>query len=387
MKRVRTTPRYMTHRKLADGSVAYYWQPKASIVKAGKAKSTPLGSDLAEAVRKAEALNARLDGVRRDDKHLAADPDTVDAVIEAYKKSDDYAQLKPTTRNGYRKFLRQLSNYVGDNGKRFGDLPAARVEPHHVAKIYERLKQTGKRSSAAAQLRAGGAAFAWARRMKEGGVSQNPFLKQKLEAANESGVVWPKAIQEQFIAAARQHGFLSLALACRLGVYLCQRPTDLRNLRYDNITAEQALRFKQSKTSERTKAVMVLPLTPEILAEIEANRPGKLHAKRAGADYLLRTREGKPYSARNLADDIADLRKLAGIDDKFIGKDWRHTGLTELGELGLNEIQLMAWSGHTTPGMLRRYVKLGNVNTKAATVARENARKAAELQAAEEARI
>lgn len=386
-KRDRILPRYVTSRILADGSRAYYWQPKSEIVKAGQAQNTPLGTDLAEAVRKADRLNANLDARRRDAKHIAANPDSVDAIIESYKLSDDYAQLRPSTRDGYRKFLRQLANYIGDNGKRFGDLPAARVEPHHVAKIYERLKATGKRASAAAQLRAGGAAFAWARRMREGGVRENPFLKQKLEAAQESGVVWPKQIQEHFIAAAKQHGFPSLALACRLGVYLCQRPSDLRSLRYDNITADRALKFRQSKTGERTKQVLVLPLTDDIINEIEANRPSKLHAKRAGAQFLIRTREGKPYSARNLADDIADLRKLAGIDDRFIGKDWRHTGLTELGELGLNEIQLMAWSGHTSPGMLRRYVKLGNVNTQAATIARANAQRAAELQAAEEAKV
>jgi hypothetical protein len=57
-------PRYVLAKRLADGGIAYYWNPKSkSLRKLPKAR--PLGRDLAKAVERATALNAKLDRAGR----------------------------------------------------------------------------------------------------------------------------------------------------------------------------------------------------------------------------------------------------------------------------------------------------------------------------------
>ncbi len=64
MKTKHGLPRYVLTKRLSDGGVAYYWNPKSkSLRKLPKAR--PLGRDLTKAVEKAEALNAKLDRAGR----------------------------------------------------------------------------------------------------------------------------------------------------------------------------------------------------------------------------------------------------------------------------------------------------------------------------------
>src|ERR1700675_1267429 len=65
MRRPLDWPRYMKARRLADGSVGYYWVPHERDIAAGfTLKGEPLGKSYGEAIERARLLNGHLDSWR-----------------------------------------------------------------------------------------------------------------------------------------------------------------------------------------------------------------------------------------------------------------------------------------------------------------------------------
>jgi hypothetical protein len=56
-------PRFYVEKPQKGGSILRYWQPSAALARAGF-KTVPLSRDKAEAIRQAEALNAKVDAWR-----------------------------------------------------------------------------------------------------------------------------------------------------------------------------------------------------------------------------------------------------------------------------------------------------------------------------------
>ncbi len=110
------TPRLVTMGR-PGGSQLFYWRPSATLRKAGWADRR-LSNDLAFATREAEALNADVERWRvakacgQDGRPIL--PDTVAALIAAYKAHDDFLLLGDRTRWRYLQCLDRIGREMGE---------------------------------------------------------------------------------------------------------------------------------------------------------------------------------------------------------------------------------------------------------------------------------
>ena len=65
----------------------------------------------------------------------------------------------------------------------------------------------------------------------------------------------------------------------------------------------------------------------------------------------------RPYRAEYAQRKVREARKRAGLGNHVTLDTCRHGGLTELGNAGLTESEIMALSMHKTPNAARGYVK------------------------------
>src|SRR5215471_13541003 len=84
----------------------YFWRPTKAVKQLGFA-NVPLGSDLVKAVQEARRRNDEVERVRRraDDGPVHG---SIAHVIKTYREDEAFAQLKPRTRSGYERILREI---------------------------------------------------------------------------------------------------------------------------------------------------------------------------------------------------------------------------------------------------------------------------------------
>jgi hypothetical protein len=99
LRRPLNWPRYLKERKLAEGTVAYYWYPHPRDIEAGFATHCePLGQDYAEAIQRAAKLNAHLDAWRHGrsgvkDLDIPARYGSVIWLFERYRRSPAFERV------------------------------------------------------------------------------------------------------------------------------------------------------------------------------------------------------------------------------------------------------------------------------------------------------
>jgi hypothetical protein len=176
----------MVPRRLADGSIAYYWVAPTWAVKTGYFnRSEPLGTDYGEAKRRCdEFLNPTFDEWRTRGGTPAplgqAAIGTFDWMVGVNKSSPKYSGKGEKTRRDY-----LISQHVLKDGRTFGSLALKSITPGVADRLYERLrvKANGTERTRTAILAMRVAQRAWnvARRDKPDHVAfENPFAKMGL---------------------------------------------------------------------------------------------------------------------------------------------------------------------------------------------------------------
>jgi hypothetical protein len=129
MKRPLDWPRYMKARRLADGSIGYYWVPHERDVAAGfTLKGEPLGKSYGDAIERARMLNAHLDAWR-DGKGSSRDLDhgprvgTLGWMFERYRRSAAFERVSLRSRPEYERALERLEILPTKDGRLVGQLP------------------------------------------------------------------------------------------------------------------------------------------------------------------------------------------------------------------------------------------------------------------------
>ncbi len=124
------------------------------------------------------------------------------------------------------------------------------------------------------------------------------------------------------------------------------RPSEMRTLQWrDYDRTEQTIRLRPERS--KNKYGRVLPVEGELAKIIER----RWKARRLDCPYIFH-RDGKP---------IGDFRKrwkracaALGLDDRIV-YDLRRSGVRHLIQSGVDPHTVMAFSGHRTASMLRRY--------------------------------
>ncbi len=381
-------PRYTRAKRMANGKVAYYWQPpnwarKGHIRhdKTCPVIATALGSQLAGAIEKAEALNAALDGWRLGDSAAAATQanGTISWLFGWYRKSRLFAEKAAKTRKDYMRLMELVSNLPMRNGT-LGTRLANAVDGAAADKIYERLLPRGERTARyAIQV----CRLVWSQAVRHTAttnVTQNPFLNMRLKARPKNlNRATTRAEYELYRATAHALGFGQFAAAAALSFELCQRvstvfdyPTDdkiERGIYWPDYAPGRLICLRQNKTDTTLEIPLVIreadgtaiQLYPELEEEL-----AKL--ERGTGNIIINPRTGKPYTERAVSTIHRKICDAAGLPKSMTFTGFRHGGITEIGNAG--EVDVRAISGHK---QLSTTIIYNQVN-------REKARRIAEVR-------
>lgn len=367
--------RYLTERPGASGARRYFWQPLADLAPHGFVL-TRLPDSEAAAIAAAQQLNAKLDAWRRDRKPAiapaAAPVRDVAALIELYLASRDFAALAGKTQYEYRGCLRVLRAHIGQAA-------VLKVEPPHMAKLYELLYAKAP-ARANAVMRVARLLFSFARlqgwRKDEGDdiggrrlARGNPVAGLKLIGAEPSGLVWPREAVAAFVATADQLGRHSIGTAVLINEWLAQREADVLALPV-NLLGASGLLVRQRKT----RAMVRLPVSivPALVARIEAERARHRDRKIEPTRLIISEETGQPYKADNFRHQFDRIRTALAAEQARFTVDYipagqdpsapdaftvatrslrfmhlRHTAVVRLAETSAEIAEIAAITGHS----------------------------------------
>jgi len=169
-------------------------------------------------------------------------------------------------------------------------------------------------------------------------------------------VMWEPEQVTQFIKTADSMGIWSMGTLALLCYDLCQRPGDMRQLRWSDYQNGQF-----SFTQEKTQTVVDIPASPRLLERL-ANPPriavkGTMPFKRYNdPTIIIYEPTGQPLT-RFYNRVTARIRNAAGLPFELQMRDLRRTGATEMAEAGCTEDELRSVTGHQSRDVLSIYVR------------------------------
>lgn len=221
---------FLRERRLADGTRQFDWKPSNGLRAAGW-PHVVLGTDEADAVREALAINARLAAWRSGSRNTLAEakkdeaPRLVrwDGLIVRYRRSADYAKLKPATRREYESRIRSLTTWADD-----GRLIVRQID-YDMVQDLKRSLEKGNSSDfrTAAFLRVLRLLLGFAERERIIPRGSNPAREARIKEPRARRHVLSLEAVELLAATAEADGHPNLSLAILLGFWTVQRQGDL----------------------------------------------------------------------------------------------------------------------------------------------------------------
>ena len=408
MKQQTDWPRYMKARRTSTGRTLFYWRPHERDVAAGFSLGPEsLGANFEVAAARARLLNQHLDDWR-DGRAAPTDLDkrgavgSIDWWMKLYLASKPFARLKPRTQDDYRKVLAaiaDLSTKLVDEATgqpaRMGTLPVSSLSLAAVDKIYDRLRRDGTvnrqadyaidvaRRAWAVVSRAHAGQFLVPMTGPDGRtvrLALNPFAKVERHAyARDTAVPATRDEALALASAATACGHPAIGVAALICFEWLQRPEDVRRGRitwtdyrpphrptevlvFHHKTGAQVWQpLEAEETDPVTGATRTVLLYPELEAAIAAlprlGVPMIMMRPRRGPKGADGERTARPYSEPHAQHLVQRARAAAGLASHVTLEACRHGGMTELGDAGLTEQEIMSLSGHATPAAARLYVK------------------------------
>lgn len=330
----------------------FYWDPPRQAREAGFG-SIPFGPELdARALERYAQAQRALARWRTDRAALAAaekgpPAGSVDWLLAAYLAGNWFVERNEKTRQDYRNKLLALANFRLLDSRRFGEQMWREVEPLHTDALYSmfvrRQDGTLRPPYARAVMHQYRIVWNWAKRYLFREFQQNPFQGMRLEAPDPRRIKWEPWQVRRFIETAEATGMLSVAVAAAFCYELGQRPSDARSLTRGAFEGNR-IRVVQQKTNRE----LLLPVSAA-LAAIVAKVPADQH------QLVICERTGAPYEDYALSKAAASVRDAAALPSHLLLMDLRRTCLSELGDLGATDDELISVSGHTQRQMLNVY--------------------------------
>lgn len=315
-------PRHFVTRRVGKG-IRYYWQPSKSAALAGF-KARPLGDDLAQAVAKAESLNAEWDQYRAGLEPAGVEYGTLEWLARTFRASPRW----PSNANSVRQYewmIGLLLDLVRERGKERA--PITEIKPNTVESFRLALaKESAHKARQGMSMLRMLLRFAAAR----GYIKFNPMGDARIARPDARQMFWEPAEIEAICAAAPQ----SVATAIRIGAETGQRPGDILSLTWSNVRPNGLL-FRQ----EKTKALVEVPMTRALKAVLD-------NAPRHGL-FVCPSDDGGKLEYRVFSGAFAKARKESGVRAGLQFRDLRRTCVVRLAEAGCEIPEICAITGHT----------------------------------------
>lgn len=372
--------------KNTAGGVRYYWEPSATLKKAGW-KPLKLGQDEEAAIRAARARNAEIAAWRagtaspRDVKRIEK-RHTVDAVIDSFKKAR-FPSLKENTRTEYSSKFRTISRWAGS--ERMDAITRHNILAFRDALYAPRADGKVRENTAYNTLRVLRTLWEWA--LKNEHITKNPADGDMDVTTPEPRQQFASALaRDALLKAAGDLGRPNMAAAMILAWTIGQREEDLLKLlqtRYNEIESYEAddpavyarlaarehdgrvmgIRLRQGKTN-RWVGVPVTgdarrQLEVAIAASRKLNLTTILHDEEREQAWTCQAYDERRVRATQFQRAFGAIRDRAATDVAKAGdaelsveitdlqfRDFRRTCVVTMGQRGIPDHLISAITGH-----------------------------------------
>lgn len=300
-------------RKLADGTVRLHYYHRATRI---PLPDDPCSPEFLAAFREAEA------------SMRPKRPGTIALLIDRFKDSTDWAQLRESTRAIMKLNLRAAE-------AEFGTMPIAALEDRRCRSIFLAWHEKQARATpraADAKLQALQRVLSWAH--DRGLAPANPIESfRRAYSSSRAEKIWlPHHVTAMENAAGPE-----LRLALLLALHTGQRQGDLLRLTWKAFDGE-AITLVQSKT----RAKVYIPCTHALLAELLAAREAAKESL-----HILRAPNGRPWSPDAFKKAWRTAFTESGITEDLHFHDLRGTAVTMLAEAGATTPEIASITGHS----------------------------------------
>jgi len=223
-----------------------------------------------------------------------------------------------------------------------GDKPIAMVEPKHVRRLRDEMKDTPVVANK--RLKALRALFAWA--IEEDEAPHDPTAGVRPLKHVSSGVhSWEL---QEIEAYEKRHPLGTKArLAMALLLYTACRREDAVRLGPKHLR-DGRLRYRQAKNEHRSPVDMDIPIHPDLQAAIDAAPSGHL--------TFLTTAYGKPFSVAGFGNKFREWCDDPGLK-QCSAHGLRKATATRLAERGTTAHEIMSITGHRSLEEIERYTR------------------------------
>jgi integrase len=243
-------------------------------------------------------------------------------LVDLYQASDKFAKLAKSTRDLYELYQRELVD-------KLGTAPAQLVERKDIVLLLDRMAD--RPGAANMVLRAGSAAYTWARR--RGHVTNDPFADIE-EMATGEHQPWPEDVLAKALAS--KDDFVRLSV--HLLYYTAQRIGDVAALTWRDIEGDTI-----SVTQKKTGKQLFIPIHEELAKELARH-------ERSLATII----PGKPNEGKNNKIRLAIQAACAPV--KVVPHGLRKNAVNSLLEAGCSTGETAAISGQSLQ-MVEYYAK------------------------------
>lgn len=336
--------RHLLTKRRADGVTSYYWNPSKTLRDLGLVPEA-LGTNMTKALTRAIELNFLADETRRgqrDDRGNGALPGSLSKLVQAFKVSGEFAELKPRTRKDYAYYLEKIE-------LEFGHLPATAMTAPVIKAYYHRVRSERGITWGYHILGSLRVVLSWG--VSEGWIIRNPGLDIKLKSPKKRTVQWEPHEALAYISTAIELGWHSVAAMAHVFDSTAQSPVDVRTLKRGNYDG-RAISNTRTKTGVTGAPI---PLFPEAKAALDAYLATKppMHPE---APLFTNDRIGAEWVYSTLSKVHSEVRQAAGLPKKLQLQDFRRTAQTEAGAAGGTVDEIRGLARHTTRSAAEHYV-------------------------------
>lgn len=281
------------------------------------------------------AYEAALEGARGTKQRAKAG--TIAQLVETYKGSTKFRDLKPRTKNVK---LRRLDRIVAV----IGEAQYARMKPHHV----EALMAKAKGPTAANQIKKDLSQLFDVAVKNFSFSGLNPAkMADSFKVDSDGFYTWTDVEIDTYRATHASGTTARLALELLLGTGAARQ--DAAAMTRANVRGGEIV-YRRGKTG--TEVSLPLEVLPELSHELSRMPADRL--------VLIPTPHGRAYTPEGLSRAFKRWCADAGLSEKCTPHGLRKAAARRLVEAGATEHEIMSNLGHETPAMAALYTRAAN---------------------------
>lgn len=260
-------------------------------------------------------------------------PANVAELAFLYKNTEWYKHLKPSTKKYYDYYILILVKSP------YGKKPIDSITPRVAQMIYNSLVKDHGNNIANLLSAVWNRIYKHA--VKKEWITASPWDTMEKKRGVARVTTWTEDLVMKVVNEAIRRDNLGVAIGIMLMYDTAQRPSDVLAMTHSMLKSDEEgpyLELFQGKTGTYVR-VAITTYTARLVGD---GKPW---------EYLV----GKKMGLDVFRQSFRSIAKSVGVNPKLQLRDLRRTALTEAGDGGATDDQLMAQSGHKDRGMLDRY--------------------------------